>query len=173
RARSSRGRHQAGSVGGMPKAKKAPKKKPAKKPAAKAATKKSAKKSKPKAKAKALPAKKSPTKPNKWPVVTILESPDPLATLRQHPDGIAGNASVAQGQVALGAAQLMLLPIAREARGGRAAKELIDLILDRWDMFPERTGFHAQEFLRNAFAAVGEDSERIAQLVALVPGDAT
>jgi hypothetical protein len=122
-------------------------------------------------------AKKSgsprPSKANKSPVVTILESPDPLSTLREYVDAITGDATVAQGQVTLGAAQLMLLPIAREARGGRAAKELIDMIVDRWGVFPERTGFHAQEFLRNAFAAVGEDPERIARLVELVPGDAT
>jgi SMI1 / KNR4 family (SUKH-1) len=112
-------------------------------------------------------------KPSRSPVVTILESPDPLSTLREYVEGIADDVTVAQGQVTLGAAQLMLLPIAREARGGRAAKELIDLIVDRWNAFPERTGFHAQEFLRNAFAAVGEDHERIERLVALVPDDAS
>src|SRR5438045_7572881 len=67
----------------------------------------------------------------------------------------------------------MLLPIAHEHRGGDEVKQLLDLVLARWDAFPDRTGFHAQEFLRNAFAAVGNDRERIARLVTLVPDDAT
>jgi hypothetical protein len=87
--------------------------------------------------------------------------------------GIGGVATVQQGQVALGSAQLMLLPIAREARGGQASRELIDLVLGHWHRFPDRGGFHAQEFLRNAFAAVGEDDQRIAKLVAVVPDDAS
>src|SRR5256885_964847 len=82
-------------------------------------------------------------------------------------------ASVSQGQFALGSAQLMLLPIAREHRGGPEVKELIDLVLARWDAFPDRAGFHAQEFLRNAFAAVGNDPPRIHRLAALVPEDAS
>jgi hypothetical protein len=67
----------------------------------------------------------------------------------------------------------MLLPIAHEHRGGDEVKLLLDLVLARWDAFPDRAGFHAQEFLRNAFAAVGADRERIARLEALVPSDAT
>ena len=63
----------------------------------------------------------------------------------------------------------MLLPIARENRGGAEVKALLDLVLARWPAFPDPTGFHAQEFLRNAFAAVGDDRERIAQLLELVP----
>jgi len=82
-------------------------------------------------------------------------------------------ATVTEGQIALGSAQLMLLPIAREARGGKAAAELIDLVLGHWHRFPDRAGFHAQEFLRNAFAAVGEDATRIDKLVSLVPDDAS
>jgi hypothetical protein len=78
-----------------------------------------------------------------------------------------------EGQIALGSAQLMLLPIAHEHRGGKEVKQLLDLVLARWDTFPDRTGFHAQEFLRNAFAAVGDDHERIARLAMLVPEDAT
>jgi len=80
---------------------------------------------------------------------------------------------VHEGQIALGSAQLMLLPIAREGRGGPEVKALLDLVLGRWTTFPDRTGFHAQEFLRNAFAAVGKDRERIARLTALVPVDAS
>nr|MDQ3366804.1 SMI1/KNR4 family protein [Myxococcota bacterium] len=106
-------------------------------------------------------------------VVRILDAPDPIAALRELLDGISGAATVRQGQIALGAAQLMLLPIAQEHRGGAEVKELLDLVLDRWTSFPERSGFHAQEFLRNAFAAVGDDRERIARLTALVPMDAS
>jgi hypothetical protein len=78
-----------------------------------------------------------------------------------------------EGQIVLGSAQLMLLPIAHEHRGGSEVKQLLDLVLARWDAFPDRSGFHAQEFLRNAFAAVGDDRDRIARLAALVPSDAT
>ena len=180
-----------------PKKKKPAAKKPAaKKPAAKkpAAKKRAAKTTAPKRKA---PAKKA-AKPAAQPRVTIerpqpasaipqplpemrtggevvrmLESVDPIGTLRAFLDSIDGAATVQQGQIALGSAQLMLLPIAREHRGGAEVKELLDLVLGRWTIFPDRTGFHAQEFLRNAFAAVGSDRERIARLTALVPVDAS
>lgn len=106
-------------------------------------------------------------------VVKVLESRQPVAALRKFLGRITGAATMEQGQIALGSAQLMLLPIAREHRGGDEVKQLLDLVLSRWDAFPERAGFHAQEFLRNAFAAVGDDRERIARLSALVPADAT
>ena len=68
----------------------------------------------------------------------------------------------------------MLLPIAREHRGGRrgqgARRPRARALADFGD---RRTGFHAQEFLRNAFAAIGVDRERIARLEALVPPDAS
>ena len=106
-------------------------------------------------------------------VVEILEDEQPIDALRRFLSTIDGMASLQQGQIALGSAQLMLLPIAREHRGGAEVKELLDLVLSRWDDFPDPQGFHAQEFLRNAFAAVGDDPERIAQLVQLVPYDAS
>ncbi len=106
-------------------------------------------------------------------VVEILEDEQPIHALRRFLATIEGEASVQQGQIALGSAQLMLLPIAREHRGGPEVKELLDLVLSRWADFPDQTGFHSQEFLRNAFAAVGDDPERIPQLVALVPEDAS
>lgn len=101
----------------------------------------------------------------------ILDEDQPITALRQFLDDIAGEISVQEGQVALGSAQLMLLPIEREQRGGDEVKALLDLMIARWPALPERTGFHAQGFLRNAFAAVGDDPERIAQLHALVPAD--
>jgi hypothetical protein len=106
-------------------------------------------------------------------VVKVLESREPIEALRKFLARIPGEATMEQGQIALGSAQLMLLPIAHEHRGGDEVKQLLDLVLARWDAFPDRSGFHAQEFLRNAFAAVGDDRDRIARLSALVPPDAT
>lgn len=106
-------------------------------------------------------------------VVEILEDEHPIDALRRFLSTIDGVANVQQGQIALGSAQLMLLPIAHEHRGGAEVKELLDLVLSRWMDFPDRAGFHAQEFLRNAFAAVGPDPERLARLIPLVPNDAT
>ncbi|MDB4952540.1 MAG: hypothetical protein JWO36_109 [Myxococcales bacterium] len=103
------------------------------------------------------------------PVVEILDDPHPIGALRRFLDSIKGSPTVQQGQIALGAAQLMLLPIARESRGGTEVKELVDMILERWTDLPEPSGFHAQEFLRNALAAVGVDRDRIAKLQAVVP----
>jgi hypothetical protein len=107
------------------------------------------------------------------PVVEILDDKYPIGALRRFLDSIKGTASEQQAQIALGAAQLMLLPIARESRGGNEVKELVDLMLERWSDFGERRkGFHAREFLRNAFAAIGVDRERIAKLSAVVPANA-
>lgn len=103
----------------------------------------------------------------------ILEDEHPIDALRRFLATIEGRANTQQGQVALGSAQLMLLPIAHEHRGGQEVKDLLDLVLDRWDDFPDRDGFHAQEFLRNAFAAIGNDPLRMARLVSLVPTDAS
>jgi len=108
------------------------------------------------------------------PVVEILDDPHPIGALRRFLDSIKGEATQQQAQIALGAAQLMLLPIAREHRGGNEVKELVDLVLNRWEDFGERRyGFHAQEFLRNAFAAIGVDRERITRLEARLPPTAS
>jgi hypothetical protein len=108
------------------------------------------------------------------PIVEILDDPHPIGALRRFLDSIRGQASQQQAQIALGSAQLMLLPIAREHRGGADVHELIDLVLQHWDDFGERKkGFHAQEFLRNALAAVGVDRERITKLEDLVPANAS
>ncbi|MBA2541309.1 MAG: SMI1/KNR4 family protein [Deltaproteobacteria bacterium] len=105
-------------------------------------------------------------------VVQLVDSENPLTALHSFLDSIDGELTIQQGQIALGAAQLMLLPIAQDHRGGLEVKRLLDLVLSRWGRFPERTGFHAQEFLRNALAAVGEDRDRVIQLAMLVPHDA-
>jgi len=156
----------------------------AKPPAAKRAAGKPAARAKraPAAAGRATAAPAPPPAPRKPPaarlsggsaVVKVLESRQPIEALRKFLARIPGNATMEQGQIALGSAQLMLLPIAHEHRGGDAVKQLLDLVLARWHAFPDRSGFHAQEFLRNAFAAVGDDPERIARLSALVPTDAT
>ena len=164
------------------KKKAAPKKKPAPKPKKKPVPKKKpAPKKKPVPRKKPAPKKKPVVQHTPAPaapvggarVVEILEDEHPVDALRRFLGTIDGRASTPQGQIALGSAQLMLLPIAREHRGGQEVKDLLDLVLDRWTDFPDRDGFHAQEFLRNAFAAVGEDPERLAKLVALVPDDAS
>jgi hypothetical protein len=104
------------------------------------------------------------------PVVEILDDPHPIGALRRFLDSIKGEATPQQAQIALGAAQLMLLPITREHRGGSEVKELVDLVLSHWDQFGERRkGFHAQEFLKHAFMAIGVDRERIQRLEDLVP----
>ena len=104
-------------------------------------------------------------------VVRMLEADAPIAALRDFLDAIDGPLTIQQGHVALGSAQLMLLPIAHEHRGGPEVKALLDLVLARWGVIPDRTGFHAQEFLRNALAAVGDDRDRVIQLAMLVPTD--
>lgn len=104
------------------------------------------------------------------PVVEILDDPHPIGALRRFLDSIKGDATPQQAQIALGAAQLMLLPIAREHRGGSEVKELVDLVLGHWDQFGDRRkGYHAQEFLTNAFVAIGVDRERIQKLEDVVP----
>lgn len=108
------------------------------------------------------------------PVVEILDDPHPIGALRRFLDSIRGEATPQQSQIALGSAQLMLLPIAREHRGGHEVKEVVDLVLQHWPDFGERRrGFHAQEFLRNALAAIGVDRDRISKLEDLIPPGAS
>jgi hypothetical protein len=169
-----------GKAKAKPKAKPTAKAKPTK-PTAKPKAAKRPAAAKPKAAAPAaakaaVPATMHPLVPTGSPtgtVVQILDSDHPIAALRGFLEGIEGALTIQQGQIALGSAQLMLLPIAREHRGGSEVKELLDLVLSRWGLFPERTGFHAQELLRNALAAVGDDHDRLGQLVALIPADAS
>ena len=108
------------------------------------------------------------------PVVEILDDPHPTGALRRFLDSIKGAATEQQSEIVLGAAQLLLLPLAREHRGGGEVKELVDLVLERFvDFGDRRFGFHAQEFLRNALAAVGVDRDRIAKLEAAAPLEAS
>lgn len=108
------------------------------------------------------------------PVVEILDDPHPIGALRRFLEGVRHEATPQQSQIALGAAQLMLLPIAREHRGGSEVKELVDLVLGHWDQFGDRRkGYHAQEFLKNAFVAIGVDRDRIQRLADLVPQGAS
>src|SRR5258708_11715911 len=83
------------------------------------------------------------------PVVEILDDPHPIGALRRFLETIRGVATEQQAQIALGAAQLLLLSIARDDRGGADVKELVHLVLERWaELGARRTGYHGQEFLR-------------------------
>lgn len=119
------------------------------------------------------PAKARPPATGAGAIVRMVESERPSEELLAFLDSIQGQLSTQQGQIALGAAQLMLVPYAREQRGSYDALEILDPILGRWQDLPDTSGFHAQELLRNAFAAVGGDRERIRKLATLVPNNAT
>ncbi|MGE0402280.1 MAG: hypothetical protein AB7T06_36605, partial [Kofleriaceae bacterium] len=90
--------------------------------------------------------------------VEIVESERPLEALRKFLAKIRAKATVQQGQIALGAAHLAL------AGDDPDAAEIIDLVLDHWERFPDRSGFHAEAFLHNAFEADG-DPERLERLL--------
>jgi hypothetical protein len=138
-------------------------------------------KAKPKAAPKAKPAgpsnarlkKKKPAVPSSGQIVKILDDARPVEALRRYLGAVDGAASEQQSQVALSSAQLMLFAIEREHRGGSDVQAVIDLVLSRWAAFRDPSGFHAQGFLRNAFAAIGDDTERLAQLVRHVPAEAS
>lgn len=162
------------------KAKPAPKTKakPAPKPKAKA---KAKAKAKPRAKAKPKAAgpsnarlKKKPTAvPFTGQILQILDDPRPIEALRRYLGTFDGSANEQQSQVALGSAQLMLFTIEREHRGGPEVQAVVDLVLSRWAALRDPTGFHAQGFLRNALAAVGDDTARLRRLVDHVPAEAS
>ena len=144
------------------------KKKSAKKPApkrARAKTKLEAK-PKPKAKAKTKTKRTKPAVSGGGAIVRILDAKRPLDALTKFLAQIDGPLSLQEGPIVLGSAHLLLA-------GGGDANALLDLVLSRWAELPDRTGFHAQELLRNAFAAVGGDRARVMQLAALVPVDAS
>lgn len=104
------------------------------------------------------------------PVVGILDDPYPIGALRRFLDSLDGLATPQQAQIALDAAQLMLMPSPREHRGSSDVEDLVDLVLAHWDQFGERRkGYHAQEFLKSAFLAIGVDRERIQKLEERVP----
>lgn len=114
------------------------------------------------------------------PVVEILDDPHPIGALRRFLDSLKGDATPQQAQIALGSAQLMLMPYVhkegseREHRGGPEVKELVDMVVRHWTDFGERRGgFHAQEFLKHAFIALGVDRERVARLEQLIPQQAS
>lgn len=106
-------------------------------------------------------------------MLDILDAEDPIEALRQFVTTRPKKLSVPDGQIALGAAQLMLLTIAREHRGGPEVRDVIDLVVSAWKRFPEPGGFHAQEFLRNALVAAGDDGDLVDALIARVPRDAS
>jgi hypothetical protein len=103
---------------------------------------------------------KKPAKPRKGAitVVAILESERPLTPLRAFLAKLGEKATVQEGQIALGAAQLAL------AGDDPDARALIDLILANWERFPDQRGFHAEAFLQNAFAS-DDDPARLERLL--------
>ena len=108
------------------------------------------------------------------PVVEILDDEHPIGALRRFLETLKAEATPQQAQIALGAAQLILMPLERDGRGGREVRELVDLILRHWDQFGERRrGFHAQEFIKHALLAVGIDRARVQALDELVPPHAS
>ena len=108
------------------------------------------------------------------PVVAILDDPHPIGALRRFLEGVHGPMTEQQAQIALGAAQLILFPIRREERGSPDVCDVVDMIVERWpDFGVRRSGFHAQEFLRNALAAIGVDRKRIGKLESCVPDNAS
>jgi len=91
-------------------------------------------------------------------VVEILESKRPLQALRKFLAKIGELPTVLEGQIALGAAQLAL------AGDDPDAAALIDLVLAHWERFPDRAGFHAEAFLKNAFDS-DDDPPRLERLL--------
>jgi hypothetical protein len=146
----------------MVRAKTKAKAKPKPKPKKKSAKKPAPKRARPRAK----PKKKQPAVSGGGAIVRILDAKRPLEALTKFLAKIDGALSLQEGQIVLGSAHLLLA-------GGADANTLLDLVLSRWADLPDRTGFHAQELLRNAFAAVGGDRARVMQLSALVPVDAS
>lgn len=106
-------------------------------------------------------------------VVEILDAEHPVDALRRFIAGIGEHATVQEGQVILGAAQLMLFPAGRDDRGSAEVQDILDLVLSVWPALPDRSGFHANELLRHAFASVGDDPPRIRRLLEIVPDDPT
>jgi hypothetical protein len=99
------------------------------------------------------------------PVLDMLEDEYPILALSRFLDSLKAEATPQQAQIALGAAQLILMPMAREHRGGNEVAEVIDLVLRHWDQFGERRrGYHANEFLKHAMLAVGFDRMRLQRL---------
>lgn len=94
------------------------------------------------------------------PVVKILDAKRPLVALRAFIATLGPRATPRQGDIALGAAQLLL------AGDDADATKVIDLILAHWSRFPDPSGFHAQEFLRNAFTA-DDDVARLEHILML------
>lgn len=119
------------------------------------------------------PRKRSGTSLKMGAVVAILEATNPITALKRFIAAIGPRATLHDAQVALGAGQLILDPMTREHRGDPDAARVIDLVLARWSSYPDLGGYHAQEFLKAAFLAVGEDRVRLGHLAAHVPVNAS
>lgn len=105
-------------------------------------------------------------------VIAILESRDPVAALKKYTATLSSKITKIEAQVWLGAAALLLGQPARGDQGRSTVEAIVDGVLDAWPRLPDRTGSHAQDFLRNAAARV-VDATRMDRLGDHAPADAS
>jgi hypothetical protein len=101
-------------------------------------------------------------------ILDILQSARPVGGFTKMANGLVGRVGKEDAEAFLSCATLLLARFGTQARGGREVREIVDLVLSRWNGLPQR-GFHAEELLRNALAAIGSDAIRYALLAARVP----
>ncbi len=101
-------------------------------------------------------------------VLDILQSARPVGGFTKMANGLTGRIGKEDAEAFLSCATLLLARFGTQARGGREVREIVDLVLARWSGLPQR-GFHAEELLRNALAAIGKDAARYAALGAHIP----
>jgi hypothetical protein len=101
-------------------------------------------------------------------ILDILQSARPVGGFTKMANGLVGRIGKEDAEALLSCATLLLARFGTQARGGREVREIVDLLLARWATLPQR-GFHTEELLRNALAAIGSDAIRYALLAARVP----
>ncbi len=101
-------------------------------------------------------------------ILDILQSARPVGGFTKMANGLVGRIGKEDAEAFLSCATLLLARFGTQARGGREVHEIVDLMISRWSALPQR-GFHAEELLRNALAAIGKDPARYATLSAKVP----
>lgn len=101
-------------------------------------------------------------------VLDILQSARPLGGFMKMANGLVGRIAKEDAEAFLSCAALLLARFGTQTRGGREVREIVDAVLSRWSALPQR-GFHAEEVLRNALAAIGKDPERYAAIALKIP----
>ena len=101
-------------------------------------------------------------------VLDILQSARPLGGFSKMVNSLAARISKEDAEALLACATLLLARFGTQARGGREVREIVDLVVARWEALPKK-GFHAEEFLRNGLAAIGKDVPRYNAIAKLVP----